>query len=225
MLGLVLLFIFTLGFFYLFVCIDPNTKGFLGAMRFFFLVYFPNKLKRVGITIFGLKFVNVVEKICRYICYERNPLVQLFYLGFIIPSFYFWYWHGFVDMCPGKMLDEIHLYMILLCYVSCLMIFVIASNSNPGLITAMTWEKYHKRAQYNEILYKPDAEDPITGKPRVPRSKYCATCNHVVAKFDHHCIWINNDVGENNYRWFVLFLMLHSIFASYGTSLSIMAFL
>eukprot|EP01119_Soliformovum_irregulare_P008724 TRINITY_DN2182_c0_g1_i2.p1 TRINITY_DN2182_c0_g1~~TRINITY_DN2182_c0_g1_i2.p1 ORF type:complete len:479 (-),score=121.60 TRINITY_DN2182_c0_g1_i2:343-1779(-) len=48
------------------------------------------------------------------------------------------------------------------------------------------------------------------------RSKHCSACDRCVARFDHHCIWINNCVGANNIVKFILMLILlifnHSIF-------------
>ena len=39
-----------------------------------------------------------------------------------------------------------------------------------------------------------------------------------MARFDHHCAWINNDVGLLNLRLFLLFLASHCALASYGAA-------
>ncbi|XP_069580282.1 palmitoyltransferase ZDHHC12-A [Brachyistius frenatus] len=40
------------------------------------------------------------------------------------------------------------------------------------------------------------------------RAKHCQTCQRCVRRFDHHCPWMENCVGEKNHRWFVVYLLV-----------------
>lgn len=63
-----------------------------------------------------------------------------------------------------------------------------------------------------------DQFQPIVNDKRYPECKYCkqfkalrshhcSVCNLCVFKMDHHCPWINNCIGQNNQRYFLLFLI------------------
>ncbi|SPJ10378.1 palmitoyltransferase, putative [Plasmodium sp. DRC-Itaito] len=41
---------------------------------------------------------------------------------------------------------------------------------------------------------------------QILRSKHCKMCKRCVRTFDHHCLWINNCVAENNRSFFLLYL-------------------
>ena len=57
-------------------------------------------------------------------------------------------------------------------------------------------------------------------KKKVDRLKYDAN----VPRYDHFCGWVHNTIGEENYRWFLLFLTIHVVMCTYGAVVCMLLF-
>ena len=79
-----------------------------------------------------------------------------------------------------------------------------------------------------------EASDPSTAEPtsstsnycrvcrivRPMRAKHCYTCGYCVRKFDHHCPWLGNCVGERNHRFFWSFLLVETAVLSWAVEIA-----
>lgn len=78
---------------------------------------------------------------------------------------------------------------------------------------------------YDGLLYAKEADCRTCEKQKPARSKHCSVCDKCVMKFDHHCVWINQCVGYYNYKWFLSFIFLHAVLATYLLVLGVGIFL
>lgn len=60
---------------YLLICVDPNAKGVLGAVRKLVLERLPRGLRWAGDRIFGPRFGSCLDGTCRYVFKTNNPIV------------------------------------------------------------------------------------------------------------------------------------------------------
>ena len=67
------------------------------------------------------------------------------------------------------------------------------------------------------MLYREGRKCKTTGLPKLARSKFCRHMNCNVARFDHFCPWLNQAVGQENYRCFLFFLLAHVGLLAYGS--------
>ncbi|KAK9835458.1 hypothetical protein WJX74_000497 [Apatococcus lobatus] len=163
--------------------------------------------------------ISALDKTQHACCERSNPLLQIAYLLILMVAYYL-YEREFLSMLPFPGIPAWHRWTALASVTTCLAVFLGTSASDPGTVTKATLQRYSAMYQYDNVTCSRKVCDTCI-LLRPPRSKHCPACDRCVARFDHHCAWINSDVGLLNLRWFLLFLTCNLLLCIYGLCLGV----
>lgn len=122
----------------------------------------------------------------------------------------------FDSRCLEYAVSPTHQRLVRLQYSLPFVALALATFSNPGIITPANHEVALHMFPYDRILYFPQRECRTCRFEKPARSKHCSSCGGCVAVADHHCVWINNCVGVNNWDYFYFFLVVSCYLFLYG---------
>jgi len=188
-------------------------KGPFGKIHRFISGGFLSHLKNVLSKICGKRITSRATSVVDYCCYKQNPILQVVYVLLILGG-YFFFLKDAQPHIPGPHISAAHQYSVHIMIGLTMVTFVMACRTDPGKINKQNLHKFAKTFPYDDMLYSTKTcTTCLIDRP--PRSKHCSLCNACVSRFDHHCPWINNCVGENNLRWFLAMLFMTAATCAY----------
>ena len=199
---------------YLYLCVEKNNSTLLGKIKILLI-----KVIKLFSNLLPVKLKTALESVFHYLIHEPNPSVQVIYLLLVFGLYYFYHYYGMLVFIPQS--NKITMMYPFTCYIfliSGLYYFYKACTVDPGVINSKNYNKIaEKRREYESLSINSrslkDSYCNICKITKPPRSKHCKICNFCIDKFDHHCIWINQCVGSNNYYYFICFLITHTLLA------------
>jgi palmitoyltransferase len=198
---------------------EEEGPGIVNALFRFFFFRFPEWFRGMIKAILGERVLAGFDYTLNYVFNECNPLVQIFYMVILLGSYVIFVRDAYTNI-PNDYAAGYHKFLGLGVFYVCLSSFAATSFMDPGIITARNALGLCNYYEYDEAIFSnPNAicETCQTRKPA--RSKHDSRCNVCVARFDHHCIWVNNTVGLRNHRYFLLFLLSNCLITAYGAFL------
>ncbi|TFJ87604.1 hypothetical protein NSK_000955 [Nannochloropsis salina CCMP1776] len=203
----------TLIAFLIWVCVlaDPNSETLGGRLNVLLTEEIPTRITFNLRRRLPSKVFDTLAKAYDYIVCQRNPILQCLYLLLFLGSFATYLYEGWGRIPLGDLALSVALVL------ACLASFVVACLVPAGTISPSTWERYDNYKPDN-VIYVAGKVCPTCNVVKLARSKHCRLCGVCQSRFDHHCGWLNQCVGEVNYRHFLFFLALHSCTFLYGSS-------
>ncbi|GFF85047.1 palmitoyltransferase akr1 [Aspergillus udagawae] len=162
------------------------------------------------VATFGLQWV--AQKAASQASSEYKVLQKTPYLSGVFAGTLFWVGVTYIFSVLPATYSTSPILNILFAVFYCLTtyFYIYSMIEDPGFVLK-TGSRNQQRAVINGLFeqWKFDEENfcvfCMVRKPL--RSKHCKRCSRCVAKHDHHCPWIDNCVGANNLRHFVLYII------------------
>lgn len=140
---------------------------------------------------------------------------QIIYLIIVLGCWSIVFNYGYPEIAKSNYVSSYHQRIGYVVFIMCMGSWHYACTTSPGRITAATIALFD-HYDYDDVLYT-NRQCPTIQIRKIARSKYDRSTQTHVPRFDHHCVWLNNAMGERNYRYFLLFLSIHVCMCLYGT--------
>jgi palmitoyltransferase len=186
-------------------------------MAYLIQVALPNKIWGQLGKVFGEKKMDVLQEVL-------DRALVLVYLGVSLGTWTIVFWYIYPWVSISSHVSNGHKYVGYVVFLACYGSWRLCNKTSPGVITPKSFKRYD-HYPFDHLLFLPDRRCESTNLIRIARSKFDRLkYDQNVPRYDHFCGWVFNTIGEENYRWFLLFLTVHTLMMFYGSGICIALF-
>jgi palmitoyltransferase ZDHHC4 len=212
-LALIFLLYFSLFGFLVYYCIfaNPRTSPIARALT----IAWPQRFQAMlaGIPYIGSSAVAAAEFLAQRVLLILYLVIVLGCWSIIFTYVYPWIDRQHPDATASCAVSTRHKSMGFLVFFLCMTSWTMTRRASPGIITPTTLSLY-QHYPFDDWMYTHSNKYPLKlARSKFDRMKY----QHFVPRYDHFCGWVDNTIGEENYRHFLLFLLVHTGMCFYGS--------
>ncbi|KZF21176.1 DHHC zinc finger domain protein [Xylona heveae TC161] len=185
----------------------------IGSLHRLLLIHIPSFLRSVDYRFCGGHVSPALARLGNYLMHDKHPLVLIMFIGLLVVSECMFIPKAWPRLGSG------HRLLVPLVATPPYIYIYLAATSNASRITASNHAAQMRAYPYDHVLYKPGIQCRTCKLLKPARSKHCSICKACVAKHDHHCIWVNNCLGRDNYVHFIYLLISVTVLLCYGAYL------
>jgi hypothetical protein len=210
----IIVYIFFCGFtLYLCFFADAETSD----MAYLIQIAIPTKAWNLINKVVGDKNMGFIDAL-------KDRFLIFVYLFVVLGCWTVVFWYVYPSITESSSVSNVHKYIGCVVFVACFGSWRLTNTASPGFLTAKTFKQYD-HYPYDHLLFLPNRRCQSTNLIRIPRSKFDRIkYNRIVPRYDHFCGWVYNTIGGENYRWFLLFLLIHAVMCGYGSTVCMLLF-
>ena len=198
---------------YFCVIADPNKND----TAFFVTVTLPQKIWDKMGQLLGQKNLNVLAS-------AMDLALVMVYFAVVLGCWVVVFTYIYPWITESSYVSNFHKFSGYAVFLACFSSWRLTNKSSPGIISEKTFSRY-SHYPYDNLLFVPDRRCDSTNLVKIARSKFDRLkYNQNVPRYDHFCGWVHNTIGEENYRFFLLFLTVHVGMCAYGSAVTILLF-
>ncbi|KAK5163203.1 palmitoyltransferase akr1 [Saxophila tyrrhenica] len=184
----------------------------LGGLQLWMLAHMLVWISVPGVLLVGYALQALVQKTLRWAPADMKHMHRTPFLAGIFAGTLFWVGVRYVFyILPWTLSTNILLnFGFMIAYGLCAYFYALTMTADPGFIpkggsrgqTKNTIDELVEHGAFDEVHF---CTACMIRKPL--RSKHCRRCGRCVAREDHHCPWVDNCIGVNNHKHFLLYVV------------------